>query len=58
MRINQEHGIAVVVVEQNLEFASRLADHAVVMDKGRIVDRLPTEDLMNDKGLQQRHLGV
>jgi urea ABC transporter ATP-binding protein UrtE len=57
-RINEEQEITVLIVEQNLEFAMRVADHASLMDKGRIVRSLPAADLISDRELQHEYLGV
>ena len=57
-RVNDEQGITVVVVEQNLEFAAKIAQHAYLMDKGRIVRDLPANDVLADRDLQHEYLGV
>lgn len=57
-RVNEERGITVVIVEQNLEFATDVADHAYLMDKGRIVAELPAKDVLADRELQHEYLGV
>jgi urea ABC transporter ATP-binding protein UrtE len=57
-RVNRERGITVVIVEQNLEFATNVADHAYLMDKGRIVRELPAKDVLADRDLQHEYLGV
>jgi len=56
--IHQHQGIAVVVVEQNLDFVARLNAHCHVMDRGRLVFDCPAKQLVQDKTLQQRYLGV
>jgi urea ABC transporter ATP-binding protein UrtE len=56
--INDRRGITVIIVEQNLEFAASVADVAYVMDKGQIVQKLPTDHLLSDIGLQHELLGV
>jgi urea ABC transporter ATP-binding protein UrtE len=56
--MNEQHGITVVLVEQNLEFAAALAEHAYLMDKGRIVRELPARDVLADRALQHEYLGV
>ncbi len=56
--VNERHGITVVIVEQNLEFAVRVASHASVMDKGRIVRDLPSADVLADRQLQHEYMGV
>jgi len=57
-RINEEQSITVVLVEQNLEFATKVAEHAYLMDKGRIVRKLPAKDVLTDRDLQHEYLGV
>lgn len=57
-KINAEHGITVVIVEQNLEFASSVAEVGYVMDKGEIVHRVDTGHLLGDISLQHELLGV
>jgi urea ABC transporter ATP-binding protein UrtE len=56
--INARRGITVIIVEQNLEFAASVANVAYVMDKGEIVQKLPTDHLLSDIGLQHELLGV
>lgn len=56
--INARRGITVIIVEQNLEFAASVADVAYVMDKGQVVQKLPTDHLLSDVGLQHDLLGV
>lgn len=57
-RVNHERGITVVLVEQNLEFATNIAEHAYLMDMGRIVRELPAKELLSDRELQHEYLGV
>jgi urea ABC transporter ATP-binding protein UrtE len=56
--INRRDGIAVIVVEQNLEFVSRMGAHCRLVDKGRIVFECEPERIMNDADLQRQYLGV
>ncbi len=56
--VNEQSGITVVLVEQNLEFAARLASHANLMEKGRIVRILPCDQLLADRQLQHEYMGV
>lgn len=55
-RINKEKGITVVVVEQKIEFARKLAQKFFIMEKGAIVERGTTDQLTD--GLLQRYLAV
>jgi urea ABC transporter ATP-binding protein UrtE len=56
--LSQDRGVALLVVEQRLDFLSRIADHAHVMDRGKIVERLPFSQLSDSLELQQKYLGV
>jgi branched-chain amino acid transport system ATP-binding protein/urea transport system ATP-binding protein len=58
LQINRREGIAVIVVEQNLDFVARMGAHCHVVDKGRIVLDCPAERIVNDADLQRQHLGV
>jgi branched-chain amino acid transport system ATP-binding protein len=51
-------GIASLVVEQNAEIALSVADHAAVIDRGRIVWSGDAATLRGDVALRQRLLGV
>jgi urea transport system ATP-binding protein len=55
-RINREHGIAIVLVEQNVEFARRAADWFVIVEKGRIAASGKPQELTDE--LVHRHLSV
>jgi branched-chain amino acid transport system ATP-binding protein len=54
----KEEGIASLVVEQNAEIALSVADHAAVIDRGRIVWAGAATTLRDDLALRQRLLGV
>lgn len=56
--INEQRGITLLLVEQNLDFVSRVAAHVYLVDKGEVVQQLATEDLRSDKELQHKYLGV
>lgn len=56
VRLNQERGIAVVLVEQNVTFARRASKRFVLLEKGRVVAKGPVAELTND--LVQRHMAV
>jgi len=42
----RDHGITTLLVEQNLRAVSHIADHSYYMEKGRIISRGRTEDLL------------
>ncbi len=49
-------GIAILLVEQYLDFCRELADHVYIMDRGAVVHSGPAEDL--DRADVKRHLTV
>ncbi len=51
-------GETILLVEQNFHAASQLGDNVLVMDDGRIVHTGPMIDMVTDKNLQQRLLGL
>jgi branched-chain amino acid transport system ATP-binding protein len=51
-------GAAILLVEQNLAFALRVADHVYLMSKGRIVHECAPDELRHDRALKSRWLGV
>lgn len=57
-RINKTRGITVVIVEQNLDFASELAERANIIDHGQVVRDLPMQEIIRSKDIQQQYLGV
>jgi branched-chain amino acid transport system ATP-binding protein len=57
LRLKAE-GIAVLVVEQNVQSALTVADRAYVMNLGKVVHEGPAHQLMEDAGLRRQLLGV
>ena len=51
-------GAAILLVEQNLAFALRVADHVYLMSKGRIVHECAPDALRRDEAVKSRWLGV
>lgn len=56
MRLNQEAGIAVLLVEQKLPFARRVSRNFCIMDRGRTMAEGAMADLSDD--LIRQHLSV
>lgn len=56
VRLNESLGLSVLLVEQKLPFARRVADRFAILDKGRTVAAGAMADL--DNALVQRHLSV
>ena len=57
-RLNREHGVAMLLAEQNLDFAAGLAGRFYVMDKGTIAREVLRDELLHDKGLLHELLAV
>ena len=53
-----QRGLTVVLVEQNLDVATRLATQAAILDKGEIIRTLPAGAVLADEELQREYLGV
>ncbi|WP_435318376.1 ABC transporter ATP-binding protein [Haloarchaeobius sp. TZWSO28] len=53
-----EEGISVLLVEQNVAVASKLADRVFILDKGEIVYEGTPEELDENESVRDRHLGV
>ena len=56
--INSARGITVLVVEQNLDFAARIAERGLIMDKGEIIETLDIAELHDDRDLQRKFLAL
>ena len=56
-RLNEEHGVAMLLVEQNASVALDVADSGYVMELGRIVMDGPAERLRRSRDVQDFYLG-
>jgi branched-chain amino acid transport system ATP-binding protein len=55
--INQRDGISMLLVEQNASLALKLADHAYLLETGRVVMSGPAETIRNDESIRRSYLG-
>jgi branched-chain amino acid transport system ATP-binding protein len=51
-------GFTILLVEQNLQFASTVADRYFVVERGRTIDQFASSDLQANLGKVQSYLGV
>ena len=58
VREMRSRGVAVLLVEQDLHLAFTVCDEIAVMEKGRIVHRVPTGEFRRDRATAHRLLGV
>ena len=55
--INHEQGVSVLLVEQNASIALDLADHAYLLETGRVVMSGPAAELKKDDAIRRSYLG-
>ena len=57
-RVNEEAGTAVLLVEQNVATALRVAHRAYVLEEGRMVAEGTPDELMSRDEIRRAYLGV
>jgi branched-chain amino acid transport system ATP-binding protein len=57
-RMVVDQGTALILVEQHADVALALTDHALVLERGRIVHRGPSSELKRDAALLERLIGL
>ena len=55
--INQDDGVSMLLVEQNATLALDLADHAYLLETGRVALSGPSEVIKNDETVRKAYLG-
>ncbi len=58
VRLNEEEGTAILIVEQNASLALEIADEAFIMDQGVIARSGPAAKIRDDAEIQRRYLGA
>ena len=58
LRALVKEGQSVLLIEQNLRFATELCDRILVMVNGRVAADLSAEEIASDASLQNKYLGV
>jgi branched-chain amino acid transport system ATP-binding protein len=56
-RIREESGVGILLVEQNANLALELADHAYLLETGRIVVSGPAAEIRKDEAIRRSYLG-
>jgi branched-chain amino acid transport system ATP-binding protein len=54
----QTDGLSVLLIEQNSQFALRIADYAYVLERGVVVDQNSAEMLKNSDFVRKAYLGI
>ena len=57
VRLSREHGLTIILVEQNARSALAIADHGVVLNLGRVVASADAATLAADVALRHHYLG-
>ncbi|MGO4836009.1 ABC transporter ATP-binding protein [Rhizobiaceae sp. 2RAB30] len=57
-RLLRERDYTILLVEQNVRFASKLADRHYVVEHGKIIDTLSNDELTTRRGQIETYLGV
>jgi branched-chain amino acid transport system ATP-binding protein len=55
--INQQEGVSMLLVEQNASIALELADHAYLLETGRIILKGPSSVISSDESVRRAYLG-
>jgi len=58
VQAKQRYGLSILLVEQNLDFASSLADRAYVMESGSVAREVDRDNLLSDATLVHEFLGA
>jgi branched-chain amino acid transport system ATP-binding protein len=56
--LHEKRGLTVILVEQNVAVSLKLADHAYVLENGRIVMQGSGQDLLHDDRVRQAYMGL
>lgn len=57
-RLNREQGLTILLVEQDVRLALRVASHAYILENGEINLEGSSDQLMNDPAVRRAYLGV
>jgi branched-chain amino acid transport system ATP-binding protein len=57
-RMLEDRNTAVILVEQHAETALSLTDQAVLLERGQIVHRAASNDLLRDTAALDRYIGL
>jgi branched-chain amino acid transport system ATP-binding protein len=58
LRLNREHGVSMLLVEQNANMALKVGQYGYVLEVGRIVMEDRCEQLMQSKDVREFYLGM
>ena len=56
-RLNSEHGLTILIAEQNANFTLSLAEQVYLLEAGRIIGHGTADELRSDKTIQESYFG-
>jgi branched-chain amino acid transport system ATP-binding protein len=56
-RIREDEGVSILLVEQNASLALEIAEHAYLLETGRIVISGPAAEISRDESIRRSYLG-
>jgi branched-chain amino acid transport system ATP-binding protein len=56
-RIREDEGVSILLVEQNASLALEIAEHAYLLETGRIVISGPADEISRDESIRRSYLG-
>jgi branched-chain amino acid transport system ATP-binding protein len=56
-RVQRERGVAILLVEHDLEMVQRVVTHLAVLDLGQLIADGPTAEVMGDSNVRRAYLG-
>jgi len=57
-QLNREQGVTILLVEQDVRLALRLASHAYILENGEMSLQGPSQQLLHDPAVRKAYLGV
>jgi len=57
-QLNREQGVTILLVEQDVRLALRLASHAYILENGEMSLQGPSQQLLRDPAVRKAYLGV
>ena len=57
-QINQQEGVTILIVEQNVHLTLQSADYGYILENGMIVGEGKSDELLSDKRIQEAYLGL
>jgi len=54
----KQSGVTILLIEQNVELALRIADRAYILDQGEVVYQDTAKEMLADQAIQERYCAV